>query len=515
MGNSILSLKEILRVNFLSLFEEINGVEEVLKKDMANVYLNMDYKTKDLYRNEIKKISEETKISEIYIANKIIEISSTKDEDKKRHIGYYLIDDGKQELLNSLGVKQKKKVSNKIKIKRYVFGIYLITTIASLILGLSFFLNTRRIILSVIVSLILYIPISEIVIQTINYILSKTVKPKIIPKLDLSGGVPKEYSTFIVIPTIIDSNEKIKELFKKLEVYYLANKSKNIFFALLGDCTKSKNEKEKIDNILIKTGIEEAKKLNEKYSNEDDLFPIFHFLYRQRTWNPSEECYLGWERKRGLLCQFNDFLMSGNNTFLTNTIEGNKVPNIKYVITLDSDTNLLLESGISLIGTMAHILNKPILNETKDKVIEGHGILQPRVGINLKSSRKSIFTKIYSGIGGIDSYTNATSDIYQDNFDEGIFTGKGIYDLEVFHTVLYNEIPENKVLSHDLLEGNYLRCGLATDILVMDDYPSKYNAYMKRQGRWIRGDFQISSWLKNRIITKDNKVKKNPLRTTI
>ena len=189
MGNSILSLKEILRVNFLSLFEEINGVEEVLKKDRANVYLNMDYKTKDLYINEIKKISEETKISEIYIANKIIEISGTKDEDQKKHIGYYLIDEGKQELLNSLGVKQKKKVSRKIKIKRYVFGIYLITTIASLIIGLSFFFNTKKTILSVLVSLVLYIPISEIVIQTINYILSKTVKPKIIPKLDLSDGV--------------------------------------------------------------------------------------------------------------------------------------------------------------------------------------------------------------------------------------------------------------------------------------------------------------------------------------
>ena len=246
-----------------------------------------------------------------------------------------------------------------------------------------------------------------------------------------------------------------------------------------------------------------------------EKLPKFHFLYRKRNWNDKEDCYLGWERKRGLLCQFNEFLINGDNIFLANTIIENKVPKIKYIITLDSDTNLLLESCISLIGTMAHILNKPILNETKDKVIQGHGILQPRVGINLKSSRKSIFTKLYSGIGGIDSYTNATSDIYQDNFDEGIFTGKGIYDLEVFHTVLYNEIPENKVLSHDLLEGNYLRCGLATDILVMDDYPSKYNAYMKRQERWIRGDFQISSWLKSRIITKDNKVKKNPLRTII
>ena len=470
MGNSILSLKEILRVNFLSLFEEINGVEEVLKKDPANVYLKMEYKTKDEYRNEIKKISEETKISEIYIANKIIEIASKKDEDKKRHIGYYLIDEGKQELYNALGIKQKKRLKTYSKIKRYVFGIYTITTLVSLLLGFSLYLKYKNIVLFFFSLFVIYIPVSEVVIQVINFILSKIVKPKLIPKLDFSSGVPRECSTFVVIPTIIDSKEKVKELFKKLEVYYLANKSKNIYFALLGDCIKSQNEKEKIDSIVIKTGIEEVKKLNEKYSNkkysnndEENSFPIFHFLYRQRTWNPSEECYLGWERKRGLLCQFNDFLINGNNPFLVNTISENEniVPKIKYVITLDSDTNLLLESGISLIGTMAHILNKPILNESKDSVIEGHGIIQPRVGINLKSSRKSIFTKIYSGIGGIDSYTNATSDIYQDNFDEGIFTGKGIYDLEVFHKVMSSEIPENKVLSHDLLEGSYLRCRLS------------------------------------------------------
>ena len=245
MGNSILSLKEILRVNFLSLFEEINGVEEVLKTDPANVYLKMDYKTKDIYRNEIKKISEETKISEIYIANKIIEIARCKEEDKKRHIGYYLIDEGKNELLNGLGINKRKKTSNKTKIKRYVYGIYLITTIISLLTGLIILNENRSIFLSIFAVIILYIPISEIVIQIINYILSKTVKPKIIPKLDLSNGVPKEYSSFVVVPTIIDSENKIKELFRKLEVYYLANKSKNIYFALLGDCTQSKMKKKK------------------------------------------------------------------------------------------------------------------------------------------------------------------------------------------------------------------------------------------------------------------------------
>ena len=303
---------------------------------------------------------------------------------------------------------------------------------------------------------------------------------------------------------------------KKLEVYYLANKSNNIYFALLGDCTSSKNEFEKIDDEIIKCGLEESEKLNKKYEkNFDEEIPKFNFLYRKRLWNASEKCYLGWERKRGLLCEFNDFLINGNDPFRTNTLVGTKcvcsLNNIKYVITLDSDTNLSLETGLQLIGAMAHILNQPILDNNKNVVIDGYGIMQPRIGTNLESSRKSLFTKIYAGLGGMDSYTNAVSDVYQDNFSEGIFTGKGIYDLNTFHKVLCEEIPENTVLSHDLLEGNYLRCGLVTDILLLDDVPSRYNSYSLRSNRWTRGDWQILNWIKPNIKVKNGSYKSNPL----
>ena len=375
--------------------------------------------------------------------------------------------------------------------------------------------------MSIIYSSIIYVPTSEGVIQLLNYFLSKIVKPKIIPKLDFSKGLPKDNTTIVVVPTIINSKEKVEEVLKKLEVYYLANKTENIYFTLLGDCTSSKNEKEEIDDEIIKEGLQKTKELNTKYSKNLDELPKFHFLYRKRNWNASEECYLGWERKRGLLCQLNEYLVEGKNDFVVNTIndyytnlnskiigEHKQKVKIKYVITLDSDTNLIMGSALELIGAMAHILNKPILNKEQSLVIKGHAIIQPRVGINLEASRKSIFTELYVSIGGIDSYTNAISDIYQDNFDEGIFTGKGIYDVEIFHRVLHDQIPENTVLSHDLLEGNYLRCGLASDILVLDDYPSKYNTYCLRQERWVRGDFQIVNWLKKHI-KKTNK--KNPL----
>ena len=349
--------------------------------------------------------------------------------------------------------------------------------------------------------------------------------------------MPKESAAFVVIPTIISSKEKVKELMKKLEVYYLANKSENIYFALLGDCTSSKNEVEKFDDEVIKAGLEETEKLNKKYvKNFEENIPKFNFLYRKRIWNSSEKCYLGWERKRGLLCEFNDFLINGNNPFRTNTIANvmddstnctsfvnvneqkgtvlnrpDVKSNIKYVITLDSDTNLSLETGLELIGAMAHILNEPVLDKNKNIVIDGYGVMQPRIGTNLEASRKSLFTKIYAGPGGTDSYTNAVSDIYQDNFNEGIFTGKGIYDLKVFHNILCDEIPENTVLSHDLLEGNYLRCGLVTDILLLDDMPSKYNSYSLRLSRWIRGDWQILNWLKSNIKAKNGSYKSNPL----
>ena len=403
MGNSIISIKEILRVNFLDLFENINGVEEILKKDPANVYSKMDYKTKEDYRNKIKQISEKTKISEIYIANKILEMSRTYQwkNRKKTHIGYYLIDDGKAELLKELGIKNTKIISKEQKAKRYIFSINLISILLTILFVIRFNYISKNVVISIASGIILYVPISQMFMQVLNYILSKKVKPKLMPKLDFSKGIPEKYSTFIVIPTIINSKDKVKELFEKLEVYYLANKSENIYFALLGDCTSSKNEKESFDEEIIKTGLEEAERLNKKYKTLIEENDKFYFLYRNRVWNAGEKSFLGWERKRGLLCQFNDFIVNGVNFFRVNTIaneEKDICNKIKYVITLDSDTNLVLDSAQELIGAMAHILNRPVLAKEKNIVEQGHAIIQPRIGIDLEASRKNLFTKIYAGL---------------------------------------------------------------------------------------------------------------------
>ena len=513
IGNSITSIKSIQRINFLAIFEKINGVEEILKQDPAEVYFKMDNNTKECYRNKIKEISKKTKISEIYIAKKILQLAqNNKGNGKKEHIGYYLIDKGIEKVYQKLKCKPPKNLKEETKQKLYIITNILLSIVVSVLFSSILNLYIKNLMIYILSIFILLIPASEIVTQVIQYILSKFVKQKPIPKIDFSKGINEENACMVVIPTILRNKEKVKELMNKLEVYYIANQSKNLYFTLLGDCSESSIKEEKFDNEVIETGIKLAEKLNKKYSEEND-FPIFHFIYRKREWNEKESCYLGWERKRGMLTQFNEYLLRNEeNLFRVNTIEEYKdcIPKIQYVITLDADTDLILNSGFELVGAMAHILNKPVLDEEKNKVIEGHAIIQPRIGINLDICYKTIFTQIFAGAGGIDSYTNAISDLYQDNFGEGIFTGKGIYDLKVFSKVLRDAIPENTVLSHDLLEGCYLRCGLATDIMLMDGYPTKYNSFMNRLSRWIRGDWQIIDWLTSKVNSKIGKIK-NPL----
>ena len=511
IGNCINSIKRIQRINFLELFEKINGVEEILKSDPSGYYDKMDYKSKDYYRQEIKNIAQKAKVSEIYVARKLLELAQS-EKGQKSHIGFYLFGKAKNNLYEKIGYKAKKIMSNSQKVKYYISICVLFT----LILALATSLNLTRQIPTVqiiVIFLLLLLPISEIVIQIIQYILSKTIKPKLIPKLNMYNGVNKENSTMVVIPTILKDRKKVVELMRKLEVFYLANKSENLYFCLLGDCTESDKKVEEFDQEIIDEGIKQIEILNKKYPQEltSQTYPKFNFLYRKRKWNDKQESYLGWERKRGALTEFVELLLGNmskeeiEKNYWTEWHEQSKENNIRFLITLDSDTDLILNSAFELIGTMAHILNKP--NVKNGKVVSGYALIQPRIGVNIDVSYKNLFTKIFAGSGGIDPYTNAISDLYQDNFGEGIFTGKGIFDIETYSKILKDEIPENTVLSHDLLEGCYLRCGLASDIMLMDGYPTKYLSFMQRLSRWIRGDWQIIKWLKNKRINLLSKFK--------
>ncbi len=333
MANCITSMKELLRMDFKSIFEQTNGVEEILKQDPANIYFKMDYKTKEQYRSIIQEIAKKTKIAEIYIAKKALALAIKEKEksnqvNKRTHIGYYLlIDEGKKKLYEELQQKPIKIIKNETKVKIYISSIWALTIFFDVLCMSSFYAQVHLIIFTILLGILLLFPLQEIVVQIIQYILGKIQKPKAIPKMDFLKGVPKEQATFVVIPTILKSKEKVEELMKKLEVYYLANQSENLYFALLGDCSSGPNKEEPFDKEVIEEGKKQVEQLNKKYKNQTEIenstnFPKFHFIYRKRYWNGQEECYLGWERKRGLLNQFNEYLLGHEeNPFLVNTIE--------------------------------------------------------------------------------------------------------------------------------------------------------------------------------------------------
>ncbi len=520
MGNLITTLKEISHIDFGLVAKQLGGVEELLKLDPAGVYSRMDYLSQNEYQNKIQEIARKTNISELYIAKTLIKLASEEQNNKtfkdglmhqkRMHVGYYLIEN-ENELYKKLEIKEK-KLTKEQKSKLYVCLQFEMPAILCFIAYVLLYAYSKDTFMSVASAILLYYPFTEITMQVLTYILGKVIKQKRIPKMDYLSGVPKEAATFVAIPTILSNPKKVQELARKLEVFYLANKSENLYFAILGDVTSEQSEEKTVDKEIVEAGINAIKKLNDKYKEKEGEAKRFHFLYRKRKWNAKESTYLGWERKRGLLIQFNNFLLdSQKNDFRYNSMENEKKPNVKYVITLDADTELILNSGLELIGAMDHVLNLPIVEN--GKVAYGHGLIQPRIGVNLTANSASTFSKIFSEPGGTDLYTNAISDTYQDNFDEGIYTGKGIYNLKVFSQILTGQIPENLVLSHDLLEGSYLRAGLATDILLLDGFPAKFNSYMTRQYRWIRGDWQILQWLGKKIKGEKGDKIQNPLNT--
>ena len=513
MGNCITSIKTINRIDFSELFSYMNASEDILKMDPSGIYDKMDEESKNYFRQIIEKKARKHKISEIYISEKIIELCNKYRDSKeiknkrKSHVGYYLLKkDGIEELNEILEVKENKRLTEGQKSRLYIASNVLIPIYLCFVMYVFLLNISKNILISIIYSILLYIPLSELYLRIQNYVMGKLKTPTLLPKINYEKGIPIEKSTFVVIPTILKSKEKVKEMFDKLEVYYLANKSENLYFALLGDCSEEDIVKTDFDLEVVSAGIELCNKLNLKYKN--DNFDRFHFLYRKRNWNDCENSYIGWERKRGLLTTFNRYIKKKyENDFWENTIEKQKenLPEIKYIITLDSDTNLNLKTASKLIGAMSYILNEPIIEN--DKIIDGYGIMQPRIGMDLSIAQKSFFIELYSMKGGIDCYTNAISDIYQDYFKEGIFTGKGIYDVDIYNEILKNEFPENTILSHDLLEGNFLRCGLLTDVMLLDGYPIRYVPYILRNHRWTRGDWQIIKWLKNSRLNEISKFK--------
>lgn len=483
LNNSIIinhifySIREMNTVDEENLYTNISIVEGILKKD--NFFANMTVETKRLYRNKIILLAKKNKINQYEYIKSIF--------NKDIHIGFFLFP----------------HKETKYRFFWYLIFISLVTILLSLYLG-RFLLHEY-----LIGAIILLIPISEIVITITNKFLLKLYPCKPIPKMDFEKGIPKDQQTMVVIITIIKNKEKVAKLFSQLESFYLSNKSDNLYFTVLGDCMGYNKEVYKEDKNIVESGLKACKELNSKYKKD-----IFHFVYRKRRYNEKENKWMGFERKRGALLHFNKLLLGElskkekKEYFNVETIS-KSIMNIKYVITLDSDTKLVLNTALKLTGIMAHPLNKPVIKN--NKVVRGYGIIQPQIDINIDSTNKSLFTQIYAGIGGFDPYNNIYPNFYQDVFKEGSFVGKGIYDLHVFQTILEKTFPNNLILSHDLIEGNYLRCGFTSDVSLIDDFPSKFLIDASRRSRWARGDFQIIDWITSHVRNQDLKRIKNPL----
>lgn len=517
IGNSIGSLHVIANLDWNEIIEELSSVDQILREDPAGIYSKMDFESRDYYRNAIETIAKDCGVSETYIAKKTVECARRAVEEgkpyRRTHVGFFLVSHGKKLLYQELGKRLGEEIHRPLTM--YTLPILLSSGLIGIYMGiyaaLQFHGNgydmANSFMLGILVLLLSLIPLSDIFIHLINWLQSRCTKPRLIPKLDLRNGIGEGNATFVVIPTLLMDKKSIDGIIEQLEVHYLANRYEHFYFGIAGDFKDEEQERTPKDEWIIDYTTARIKELNERYPNR----PFFYF-HRKRVYSETQERWMGWERKRGAIIELNELLRGNQKTNYTTVIgDLDALPEIKYVITLDGDTILPINEGRKLVGAMSHPLNQPILNKDKGIIQDGYGLIQPRISLNIESVNQSTFSRIFAGQGGIDPYTTAVSDVYQDLFGEGIFTGKGIYHLDSFRECIGYNLPENAILSHDLLEGSYLRTGLASDIQLIDGYPGKYSSYMARLHRWVRGDWQLIPWLSDSILNDRNERIKNPI----
>ena len=501
VGNIITSMRLLSTLDWQNFFESVSQIDPILQNDPPEIYARMDFKTRDRYRRAVEKIAKRTKSDELEVARYAVELARKADSQDAQfsHVGYYLIDDGLAELEKKFGFRPVffERV-NRLILKHPAFfylGAILLLTLAMvcfLVLVADIFYGGMFLLLAF--ALLSLIPASDLAVSLVNFDASVFFEPRLLPRMDFTSGTPSGAKTFVVIPTLLTSVETVENLLEKLEIHYLANQDENIYFALLSDFSDSLSEEMPDDERILDAALAGIENLNKRYrKNNSSQFYLFH---RRRLWNKREGKWMGWERKRGKLQEFNRLLRGAENTsFVTGTTDEKLFAEIKYVLTLDSDTQLPRDVARELIGVAEHPLNRPQFDEKLRRVTKGYGILQPRVGTTLMSSSQSRFAQIFSYNAGIDPYTAASSDVYQDLFGEGSFVGKGLYNVDAFEQSLAERVPENSILSHDLFEGLYARCGLVTDIEIFDDFPAFYDSFAQRAHRWVRGDWQIARWL--------------------
>jgi cellobiose phosphorylase len=498
LSNCITSLHQLSQISWREIFEEVCVVDRVLENERSGTFKHMDPETRDRYRQAIENLSKFSHTSESQVAKTAVELTHEGEIELAQHVGYYLIDNGRSALQERIGYHTPASKSIKKLFLGYPTFSYL-STLALLFALLSLLFYTAGIAatLSLPVKLAIFalalFPISEIALSITNYFVLHLLKPRMLSKMNFKEGIPDQWKTLVVVPIIFSNQDHLKNEIDKLEIRYLANNNKNLLFSIFSDFCDADESEIPEDKDLIQFAIDNINQLNVKYKTQS--FFLFH---RSRSWCQCEQKWIGWERKRGKLNLLNCYLTGQTDSFSEGILycgDAAQLKNTRFVITLDADTQLPRNSALRMIETLAHPLNRPVLSENGDLVVRGYGIIQPRVSTELPSSRASLFARIFSDPSGVDPYTKAVSDIYQDLFGEGVYHGKGIYDIHCFQQVLWGRFPDERILSHDLLEGSFVRAGFASDIELYDTFPDNYFTFADREHRWIRGDWQIIDWI--------------------
>jgi hypothetical protein len=521
LDRAIISLRLVGELEWEGFLEPLSPVHRILREDPAAVYSRMDDLTREHYRTAVSDLAEHSHMREADIAQLAIQMARNsplpkpgdRSEEKRRHVGYYLVDRGLRLLRQQIRYRpsfdtwlQQFLRNNPDEV--YIIGIEFVTliTIAGIILPFSH--GRYPLTMLLLCGILLLIPVTQAAVEILNYWITSILRPEPLPKFDFKDGVPPDCATLVTVPTLLINERQIRQLVEDLEVRYLGNQDPNIHFALLTDLPDTPERSEEEDP-RVELAVKLIEELNDKYSALG--YGQFFLFHRHRVFNPQEGTWMGWERKRGKLLDLNKVLRNAFDPFPVKAGNLRALNQIRFVITLDSDTQLPRGEAARMIGAMAHPLNAAVIDKKRNLVTEGYGILQPRVGVSVQSASRSRLAALYSGQTGFDIYTRAVSDVYQDLYGEGIFTGKGIYEIDVLREVLESRFPTNTLLSHDLIEGAYSRAGLLSDVEVIDDYPSHYSAFNRRKHRWLRGDWQIARWLLGRVPDEQGRLVKNPI----
>jgi len=519
------SLRRIGQFEWTLELEHLVPFDPVLRADPAHAFAGMDDETREAYRRRVADLAKRSDFGEVEVARAALDLAREAGKfpptdpryfGRVTHVGYYLFAEGLALLHGRIGyypppMERLRGFVRRWKDDVYILGIHalslllLVAIIGPLVPHYSYWPLMVALLLAL-------IPASQGAIDLMNHIVSALFTAQALPKLDFSEGVPANAASVVVVPTLLISEKQVRELCDQLEARYLSNQDPNIHFGLLTDLPDAEVEPNAGDrNPLVDLAVQIIAELNEKYRGQQG--GSFFLLHRHRVFNARQGVWMGWERKRGKLLDFNKFLLKTYDSFPIKAGPLRVLESVRYVITLDSDTQLPHGTAARMIGTMAHPLNQAIVDPRLRIVTAGYGILQPRVGVSVASAARSHLASLFSGETGFDIYTRAVSDVYQDLFGEGIFTGKGIYEVSIFHEVLDRRFPRNALLSHDLIEGSYLRAGLVTDIEIIDDYPSHYSAHSRRKHRWMRGDWQVAQWLFSRVPDESRRLVPNPIST--